>query len=98
MSTSKTHEITPGAHQTILSPSRTLDGIFENAASIPAVDPRADRRSDNLGEITKIHHDAAIVYAPRPFVLAILVRGLPDIKDSSTLMADITHLLFQAVE
>ena len=65
---------------------------------IPAGLPPGSKVAHKTGEITKIHHDAAIVYAPRPFVLAILVRGLPDIKDSSTLMADITHLLFQAVE
>jgi beta-lactamase class A len=65
---------------------------------IPAGLPPDSKVAHKTGEITKIHHDAAIVYAPRPFVLVILVRGLPDIKDSSTLMADITHLLFQAVE
>jgi beta-lactamase class A len=65
---------------------------------IPAGLPPGSKVAHKTGEITKIHHDAAIVYASRPFVLVILVRGLPDIKDSSTLMADITHLLFQAVE
>jgi beta-lactamase class A len=65
---------------------------------IPAGLPPGTKVAHKTGEITKIHHDAAIVYAPRPFVLVILVRGLPDIKDSSTLMADITHLLFRAVE
>ena len=45
------------------------------------------------GEITKIHHDAAIVYAPRPFVLVILVRRLADRKDSAALMAEITRQL-----
>jgi beta-lactamase class A len=50
------------------------------------------------GEITKIHHDAAIVYAPKPFVLVILVRGLAERKDSAALMVDITRLLYQATE
>jgi len=50
------------------------------------------------GEITKIHHDAAIVFAPRPFVLVILVGGLADEKDSSVLMADITRSLFEATQ
>ncbi len=65
---------------------------------IPAGLPPGTKVAHKTGEITRIHHDAAIVYAPRPFVLVILVRGLPDIKDSSALMADITRLLYQSVE
>ena len=65
---------------------------------IPAGLPPGTKVAHKTGEITKIHHDAAIVYAPRPFVLVILVRGLPDIKYSSALMADITRLLYQSVE
>ncbi len=65
---------------------------------IPAGLPPGTKVAHKTGEITKIHHDAAIVFAPRPFVLVILVRGLPNIKDSSALMADITSLLFQSVE
>jgi beta-lactamase class A len=38
------------------------------------------------------------VFASRPFVLVILVRGLADAKDSSALMADITRILYKAVE
>jgi beta-lactamase class A len=62
---------------------------------IPAGLPPGTRVAHKTGEITKIHHDAAIVYAPRPFVLVILVRGLADIKDSSAVMSDITRLLYQ---
>jgi beta-lactamase class A len=65
---------------------------------IPAGLPPGTKAAHKTGEITKIHHDAAIVFAPRPFVLVILIRGLPNIKDSSALMADITRLLFQSVE
>jgi beta-lactamase class A len=50
------------------------------------------------GELSKLHHDAAIVYAKRPFVLVILVRGLADIKDSSALMADITRQLYATTQ
>jgi beta-lactamase class A len=50
------------------------------------------------GEITRIHHDAAIVFAPKPFVLVILVRGLAETKDSAALMADITRQLYQATQ
>ena len=65
---------------------------------IPAGLPAGTRVAHKTGEITKIHHDAAIVFAPRPFVLVILVRGLADMKDSSALMAEITRELYSAVE
>jgi beta-lactamase class A len=63
---------------------------------IPAGLPPGTPVAHKTGEITKIHHDAAIVYAKRPFVLVILVRGLADLKDSSALMADITRALYAA--
>ncbi len=50
------------------------------------------------GEITKIHHDAAIVFAKRPYVLVILVRGLADKKDSAALMSEISKSLYQATQ
>jgi beta-lactamase class A len=65
---------------------------------IPAGLPVGTKVGHKTGEISKIHHDAAIVYAPRPFVLVILVRGLEDSKASSALMADVTRILYQAVE
>jgi beta-lactamase class A len=63
---------------------------------IPAGLPPGTRVAHKTGEITKIHHDAAIVYAPRPFVLVILVRGLADKKDSSALISDIARIFYQA--
>jgi beta-lactamase class A len=50
------------------------------------------------GELPKVHHDAAIVYASRPFVLVILVRGLAESKDSAALMADITRRIYQSAQ
>jgi beta-lactamase class A len=50
------------------------------------------------GELTKIHHDAAIVFAPRPFVLVILVRGMTESKESAALMADITRRIYQEAQ
>ena len=67
-------------------------------SGIPAGLPPGTRVAHKTGEITKIHHDAAIVFAPRPFVLVLLVRGLADAKDSAALMADITRLLYQATQ
>ncbi len=65
---------------------------------IPAGLPPGTRVAHKTGEITKIHHDAAIVFAPKPFVLVILVRGIADTKVSAALMADITRLLYQATQ
>jgi beta-lactamase class A len=79
--------------------SRQMVEILEHQRfneSIPAGLPAGTRVAHKTGEITKIHHDAAIVFAPRPFVLVILTRGLPEIKASSVLMADIARILYQA--
>jgi beta-lactamase class A len=80
---------------------KEMTGILERQKfneGIPAGLPKGTKVAHKTGEITKIHHDAAIVFAPRPFVLVILVRGMADIKDSSALMADITRQLYQAME
>src|SRR3984893_13859742 len=65
---------------------------------IPAGLPPGTRVAHKTGELTKIHHDAAIVYAPRPFVLVVLVRGLAESKDSAALMADITRRIYQSAQ
>jgi len=63
---------------------------------IPAGLPRGTKVAHKTGEITKIHHDGAIVYAKRPFVLVVLVRGLEDQKQSAALIADVSRLLYAA--
>ena len=75
----------------ILSRQHFNDGI-------PAGLPPGMKVAHKTGEITKLHHDAAIVYAPKPFVLVILVRGLAERKDSAALMVDIARLLYQATQ
>jgi beta-lactamase class A len=64
--------------------------------AIPAGLPPGTRVAHKTGEVTKIHHDAAIVYGPRPFVLVILVRGITESKDSAALMADIARRIYQS--
>ncbi len=66
--------------------------------AIPAGVPSGTRVAHKTGELTKVHHDAAIVYAPRPFVLVILVRGLSESKDSAALMAEITRRIYQSAQ
>jgi len=66
--------------------------------AIPAGLPSGTRVAHKTGELTRIHHDAAIVYAPRAFVLVILVRGLAESKDSAALVADITRRIYQSTQ
>jgi beta-lactamase class A len=63
---------------------------------IPAGVPAGVEVAHKTGEITRIRHDAAIVYAPRPFVLVVLIRGLDDSKKASTLAAEITRVIYAA--
>ena len=81
--------------------SREMAAILERQKfndAIPAGLPAGIPVAHKTGDITKIHHDAAIVYSKRPYVLVILVRGLGDLKDSAALMADISRELYQATE
>jgi len=81
--------------------SRQMVEILEQQKfneGIPAGLPTGTRVAHKTGDITKIHHDAAIVYAAKPFVLVILVRGLEDEKANYALMADITRILNLAAE
>jgi beta-lactamase class A len=65
---------------------------------IPAGLPAGTRVAHKTGEITKIHHDAAIIFASKPFVLVVLVSGIEDRKQSGALIADIAHLAYQATQ
>jgi beta-lactamase class A len=59
--------------------------------AIPAGLPEGTVVAHKTGNITKIHHDAAIVYGPRPYVLVVLVRGIEDQKVSGALIASISR-------
>lgn len=64
--------------------------------AIPAGLPAGMAVAHKTGDITNIHHDAAIVYAKRPFVLVLLVRGIADEKVAYSMMAEITRELYNA--
>jgi len=64
---------------------------------IPAGLPQSTPVAHKTGEITRIHHDAAIVYGPKPFVLVVLVRGIDDRKASAALIAAIARALYDEV-
>lgn len=81
--------------------SRAMSAILERQTfneGIPVGVPPGTRVAHKTGEITRIQHDAAIVYAPRPFVLVILTRGIEDPKKSSALIATITRQLYPATQ
>lgn len=66
--------------------------------AIPAGVPPGTAVGHKTGNITKIHHDAAIVYGPRPYVLVVLVRGIADEKESGKLIAEISRQVWESVE
>jgi len=81
--------------------SRQMVEILEHQKfneGIPSGLPPGTRVAHKTGDITRIHHDAAIVYAPKPFVLVILVRGLEPEKENYALMGDLARILYQATE
>ncbi len=64
---------------------------------IPAGLPRDARVSHKTGSITRVNHDAAIVYPPggrKPYVLVVLERGIEDEKIAHKLIADISRLVY----
>lgn len=73
----------------VLKRQKFNDGIPAGvAAGIPV--------AHKTGSITRIHHDAGIVYAKRPYVLVVLTRGIQDGKVSAILMADISRVIARA--
>ena len=64
---------------------------------IPAGLPDGTIVGHKTGSITKIHHDAAIVFGPRPYVLVVLVRGIQDQKASAALIASISREIWNGL-
>jgi beta-lactamase class A len=64
--------------------------------AIPAGVPAGTPVAHKTGNITRIHHDAAVVFAARPYILVLLVRGLEDRKNSAALMADLSRAVYEA--
>jgi beta-lactamase class A len=63
---------------------------------VPAGLPPAVRVSHKTGSITRISHDAAIVYPPnrKPYVLVVLTRGMEDENRAHKLIADISRIVY----
>ncbi len=65
--------------------------------AIPAGVPAGIPVAHKTGSITRIRHDAGIVYGPKPYVLVLLVRGLEDENQSAALMASISKVVWEHV-
>jgi len=65
--------------------------------AIPAGVPEGTPVAHKTGTITKIHHDAGIVYGPHPYVVVVLTRGIQDQKVSGPLMASISREVWNAL-
>lgn len=63
---------------------------------IPAGLPEGTKVAHKTGWITRIRHDAGIVYGPRPYVLVVLTRGIDDPAVADRLIADITRAVNRA--
>jgi beta-lactamase class A len=74
-----------------------LDQRFNEG--IPAGLPASVRVAHKTGSITRINHDAGIVYPPgrKPYVLVVLTRGIDDEKRAHKLIADISRAVFDSV-
>ncbi len=89
------------AHGKAVDPSADAEMIeilkrqtFNDA--IPAGLPAGTAVAHKTGNITRIHHDAAIVFGPRPYVLVLLVRGVEDQKKSAAVMAEMSRVVYEA--
>lgn len=65
-------------------------------SAIPAGLPPGIPVAHKTGNITRIHHDAAVVYGPRPYVLVVLVRGIDEQKKSAALIAELSKTLYES--
>jgi beta-lactamase class A len=66
---------------------------------IPAGVPPGVRVAHKTGSITKINHDAGIVYVPgrKPYILAVLTRGISEEGRAHRLIADISSAIYQGI-
>jgi beta-lactamase class A len=61
---------------------------------IPGGLPPGTKVAHKTGTITRVHHDAGIVYGPQQGVLVLLTRGIEKEAESDALIARITRALF----
>lgn len=69
-------------------------------SAIPAGLPPGTRVAHKTGDITRVEHDAAIVYPARgsPYVLVVLTSGIDRQVDARALIADIARIVHPAMQ
>lgn len=78
------------------------DVLFAQAynTAIPVGLPSGTRVAHKTGDITRVEHDAALVYPARgaPYVLVVLTSGIESQSAARTLIADITRIVHAALQ
>jgi beta-lactamase class A len=64
--------------------------------AIPAGLPAGTPVAHKTGSITRIQHDAGIVYGPQPYVLVVLVRGIQDGEVAKRTIAEISRAVWES--
>ena len=77
------------------------DILFAQAynSAIPVGLPPGTRVAHKTGDITRVEHDAALVYPERgaPYVLVVLTSGVESQTEARALIADITRIVHAAI-
>jgi len=68
-------------------------------AKIPAGIPEEIKVANKTGSITRIDHDAAIVFpeGQKPYVLVILTRGLENREDAKQLISNLSRIIYYSL-
>jgi beta-lactamase class A len=78
------------------------DVLFAQAfnSAIPAGLPPGTRVAHKTGDITRVEHDAALVYPDHgaPYVLVVLTNGIDNQSAARTLIADITRIVHPVMQ
>ncbi len=78
------------------------DVLFAQAfnSAIPAGLPKGTRVAHKTGDITRVEHDAALVYPERgaPYVLVVLTSGIENQDAARALIADIARIVHNALQ
>jgi beta-lactamase class A len=69
-------------------------------SAIPAGLPAGTRIAHKTGDITRVEHDAALVYPEggRPYVLVVLTSGIDNQAEARTLIADVARIVHGAIQ
>lgn len=74
---------------------KEMIGLLARAAlsQPPTAGMPADPRNQQSVQLAGLGQQSMIVYGPHPFVVVVIVRGIPNAEDSAAIMAQIQHAL-----